>query len=122
MPSLRALLCVGLLLASGASADVIDGEELRDPTQPLFQSVVGGTESTVVPATNLAAGQYEVTFVRVSTTPVAIINRQRVTVGDVVGGATVIAIERGGVTLSVNEEERWIPVYGTNVTAPVLAQ
>ena len=68
---------------------------------------------TVVPAS------YDVSFVRAgSSSPMAVINEQRVTIGDVIGGALVTAIDRNGVTLLINDEERRVTLYATNVKSP----
>lgn len=120
------LLCVllGLAIARPSLADMIDGEELADPTRPLLQMQApervqegGGVESRLLPA------RYEVTFVRAgSTTPMAVVNDQRVTLGDVIGQATVIAIDRSGVTLRVNNQEQRVSLFTTNVKrAPAAA-
>lgn len=97
-------------------ADLIDGEELIDPTRPLFQNTsIISDQPSVVDTTG-----FELTFVRAgSTSPIAVINKQQVRLGDVIGGALVFAIDRNGVTLLRNNEEIRINVHGTGIKAPV---
>lgn len=102
-------------------AEEIDGEELVDPTRPFIVELDNDPDEailelvrTVVPAS------YDLTFVRAgSSSPIAIINNQQVTIGDLIGGAQVIAIDRSSVTLLINARERQINLYGTSVKAPV---
>lgn len=107
--------------ASNVHADLIDGEEFRDPTRPLFvrtQQVADGEVLSMI--RNVVPSSYDLSFVRASSSsPIAVINSERVTIGDVIGGATVVAIERSSVTLSVNGEERVISLYGESVKSPV---
>lgn len=103
-------------------ADMIDGEELADPTRPLAVNMVrSGAGEIAGVVSRVPATGFEVTFVRAgSSSPMAVINNQRVTLGDVVGGATVIAIDRSAVTLSIDDEERRVSLFTTNVkSAPV---
>lgn len=113
-----------LLLSSIVHGDVIDGEDLVDPTRPLMALTVeddsvdlGAIYRAVVPAS------FDLSFVRASSSnPMAVINNQRVTIGDVIGGATVAEISRSSVTLLVNGEERKIGLYDTSVKGAVLSQ
>lgn len=112
------MMTLALLLAAPLlRADVFDGEELADPTRPLVINQVrvgGGAVADIV--SRLPATSFEVTFVRAgSSSPMAVVNNQRVTLGDVVGGATVIAIDRSAVTLSIDDEERRVSLFATNV-------
>lgn len=65
------------------------GELLRDPTQPLFYRVSKPQKQAII---------LQGIMIR-KTGKEAIINGQRVTVGDVVSGAKVIAIEEGYITI-----------------------
>ena len=117
-------LITGTLQASQAMAEIIDGEELVDPTRPFYlepssgpvvfpQELTGGGVS----------GSFDVSFVKIgSSSAMAIVNSQRVSIGDVIGGATVVAIDRGGVTLMVNEQEQRIDMYPTDIKAPAVTQ
>ncbi len=112
----KLLLLIALGAVTQASADVIDGEELVDPTKPLFYDSRRGDETvsellrTVVPAS------FDISFIRAgSVDSVAVINNLRVSVGDVIGGAQVVAIDRGGVTLLIDDEERRISMYDSNI-------
>ncbi|MEQ8631150.1 MAG: hypothetical protein RL839_06675 [Gammaproteobacteria bacterium] len=99
------------------AADIVDGEEFIDPTRPLFLSGSDGDSGSDVLAIirNVIPSSYDISFIRAGNSPVAVINEERVTIGDVVGGATVVAIERSSVTLSLNGEERRISLYGDSI-------
>ena len=116
-------LLVAVLIFGGnlVYADLIDGEELRDPTRPIFTTGENNTEVQVLDMIrNVIPSSYDLSFVRASSTsPLAVINSERVSLGDVVGGATVVAIERSSVTLSINGEERVISLYSNDVKTPV---
>ena len=103
-----------------ADADLIDGEELPDPTRPLFVSSGDGADNSDVLAMirNVVPASFDLSFIRAGSSPIAVINQERVTVGDVIGGATVLGIERSSVTLSINGEERRISLYGDSIKAP----
>lgn len=114
---------LGLLVSSVTFADVIDGEELVDPTRPIFVNRSSPVEDDAVldMIRRVVPSSYDVSFVRASSSaPMAVINDQRVTIGDTIGGATVVAIDRNGVTLSINSEERRISLFGTSVKTPVV--
>ncbi len=121
--SKRRALIAALLVAgtsSAVQADLIDGEELQDPTRPLFLVAQGGSDQVLDMIRNVIPASYDVSFIRASSTsPMAVINSERVSVGDIVGGATVVAIDRSSVTLSVNGEERIISLYGESVKSAV---
>ena len=116
-------LLVIVLMASTSIADVIDGEELLDPTRPFQLTAVNDDAlildliRTVIPST------YDLSFVRAGGDhPIAVINQQQLTIGDVIGGAEVIVIDRGGVTLRVNNEEQRVSLYGVNVKSNTVSQ
>lgn len=107
------------MIASGqVVADIIDGEELVDPTRPV--SIEQIEDSTLVQGLirNVVPASFDVSFIRAgSSSPMAVINQQRVTIGDTIGGAEVLEIDRNGVTLLVGENERRISLYGVSVKA-----
>lgn len=110
-----------MLCAYSVNADLIDGEELVDPTRPLFVSSGSQSDSSSVLSLiqSIVPSSYDLSFIRAGSSPVAVINQERVTLGDVIGGATVVAIDRSSVTLSVNGEEQRISLYGDTIKAPV---
>jgi len=114
---LALLLLFGLCASPALPAEVVDGEDFIDPTRPLAltriqRPVVQGER----PDDGAVARQFEVTFVRAgSSVPIAVINDQRVTIGDTVGQATVVAIDRSGVTLSVHNQEQRVSLISTSV-------
>lgn len=111
-----------VLMTSASHGDLIDGEELVDPTRPLLASVeVGENRGTDVlnMIRNVLPSSYDVSFIRASSTnPIAVVNSERVTIGDNIGGASVVAIDRTSVTLSINGEERRISLYGDSIKRP----
>ena len=115
--SIIALAVCTFSICDSALADLIDGEELRDPTRPIFVAAESRSDDDVLQIIrNVIPASYDVSFIRASSTaPMAVINSERVSIGDTIGGATVVAIERSSVTLSVNGEERIISLYGESV-------
>ncbi len=122
--AVKSVLMMGLLVQMPALvfADQIDGEELVDPTRPLFFSMAPeseGSSAVMNMIRNVLPSSFEVSFIRASSTsPMAVVNSERVTIGDSIGGASVVAIDRSSVTLSVNGEERRISLYGDSVKSP----
>lgn len=114
---IRIGMAIGLVtVASLARAELIDGEDFVDPTRPLFyvdNSDVGVVDQifrTVVPAS------YDISFIRAGgDSSTAVINNVRVAVGDIIGGAEVILIDRDGVTLLIDDEERRINMYESRI-------
>lgn len=109
------------LSSSVACADLIDGEELVDPTRPLIMAVSLGQSNTDVMAMirNVLPTSFDVSFIRASgSSPMAVVNSERVTIGDSIGGASVVAIDRSSVTLSINGEERRVSLYGDSIKTP----
>lgn len=108
---LKGLIGPGLLMfAVLAPGDDLDS--LKDPTQPLRGSVKQTSDGDSV---MLTAGfidgfaSYKVVSILVSPSrKIAIVNGEQVQIGSVVDGASVVAIERDSVTLSVNNETRQI--------------
>lgn len=113
-----------LLVSAQTAAEVIDGEELVDPTVPLAELLIeneGIDLSTLFQ--NIVPSSFDLSFIRASNiNPMAVINDQRVTVGDFIGGATVTKISRSSVTLLIQDEERIIGLYDTSVKSAVLKQ
>ena len=120
----KKLTVLGLSLAALGSgqtaADVIDGEELADPTRPFTLSNTSDSSLVQELIRNVVPASYDLSFIRASgSAPMAVINQQRVTIGDIIGGAEVIAIDRSGVTLLIGEEERKISLYDVSVKTSV---
>lgn len=111
-----------ILMTSVSHGDLIDGEELVDPTRPLLAPVeIGENRGTDVinMIRNILPSSFDVSFIRASSTnPIAVVNSERVTIGDSIGGASVVAIDRTSVTLSINGEERRISLYGDSIKRP----
>ena len=116
-------LFVSVLLASTSMADVIDGETLVDPTRPI-QVTAANNDTLIVDLVRTdVPSNYDLSFVRAGGDhPIAVINQQQLTIGDVIGDAEVIVIDRGGVTLSVNDEEHRVSLYGVSVKSNTQSQ
>ncbi len=104
-------------------ADVIDGEELVDPTRPFQFAAVSDDASILDLIRTVVPSSYDLSFIRAGgDNPIAVINQQQLTIGDVIGGAEVIVIDRSGVTLRVNNEEQRISLYGISVKSNTVSQ
>ncbi len=90
---MRSLLpIIGLLVATS-----VEARDFRDPTRPYSPPVV---------ARAAVAKSFVVNAIFVSSRrQIAVINGQRVAVGDVVDGATVTRIEKHAITLDANGRE-----------------
>lgn len=114
------VMIIAALGLNGALADVIEGENLVDPTRPLL---AGSASPQPIPAVlsdsmDGAAASFQVSFIRASgTNPVAIVNNQRVTIGDSIGGAEIVAISRNRVTLLIDEQEQVLSIFDTALKA-----
>lgn len=109
------------LLFSQGFADEIDGEELVDPTRPFFVALNSNSDASILDLVRtVVPSSYDLTFVKAgSSSPIAIINNQQVTIGDLIGGALVVAIARNSVTLLINNQEREINLFSTSIKSPV---
>ena len=116
-------LFVSVLLASTSMADVIDGETLVDPTRPI-QVTAANNDTLIVDLVRTdVPSNYDLSFVRAGGDhPIAVINQQQLTIGDVIGDAEVIVIDRDGVTLSVNDEVHRVSLYGVSVKSNTQSQ
>ena len=121
------LLLVLLMSAVPAQAEMIDGEDLKDPTRPMGVSAAMEAEGNgrgvgsllaglLGGATDLLSGGYTVSFIRAGgTDPVAMINDQLVRAGDRVGEAEVVSIDRDRVSLRIDGEVREIMGFDSSV-------
>jgi|TARA_B100001971_G_C17706453_1_gene294309 hypothetical protein len=116
-----AFISVAFCLPLGA--EVIDGEDLVDPTRPFYSvSSTAATDSGPVTLSGaVSSGGFEVTFIRASSTlPLAVVNDERVTIGDLIGNAQVIGIDRGGVDLLIEgTEERRVELFSESIKETV---
>ena len=115
------------ITTAGVNAEVIDGEELADPTRPLQFSSQSGNEDDEPAVQNffrrIIPDTFSLSFIRAGgNTPMAIINQRQLTVGDIIDDAEVIAIDRDGVTLRTSDEEKRISLYGISVKSNVVGQ
>lgn len=116
-------LSLAALVSGQAAADVIDGEELADPTRPFALSIASDSSLVQELIRNVVPASYDLSFIRASgSAPMAVINQQRVTIGDIIGGAQVKAIDRSGVTLLIGDEERKISLYDVSVKTTSVSQ
>lgn len=102
----KIVMCFGLLLGCNfALAVEYTGGEFRDPFSslegqyPEAATAARGTEGYVLQGILWSA-----------TAPQAIVNGEVVKVGEVVGGGEVAAIDRRGVKLILNGEERYLSI------------
>lgn len=101
-----------------SGADLIDGEELNDPTRPFGRSL-----TTFVPAPTSSSRNFKVSFIRAGgESAVAVVNDERVAVGDLVDGALVTAIERDQVTLLISNVKVNVRLYQNSLKTAVSDQ
>jgi MSHA biogenesis protein MshK len=116
--SLAALMTLSWCL--GLSAANPDDQLIVDPTLPLFPR--GGTTSPATDASNAPGAQTEGYRLHSILTRggarVAVINSQRVQVGDAVGSAIVTAINEDSVTLDVAGRLQILNLYRTTIRTP----
>ena len=114
----RSLLVISLCLVTGlVNAEQIDGEELRDPTRPPSASL---ELTSLAP---IATRNYAVDFIRAGgDAPIAVVNGQRVGVGELVDGSLVMAITREHVTLLIGNNEVNVRLNEVRVATPVDAR
>lgn len=112
------LVCpIALAQSAGQQGQLIDGEYFRDPTQPAAVTQAA-RESLGVSAA--AATNFTVNFVRSGgSSPMAVINQQRLQIGDRIEGALLTDIRPGSVVLSINGFEQEISVFQQSVRRPV---
>jgi hypothetical protein len=118
-----------MLVAGAASSQVqrtqtIDGELLRDPTQPpamagavsvITDLVEVGGASLTLDRTN-----YVVSFIRTGgSQPVVVINNTTLTVGDEIEGARVVDIRSGEVVLAAQNQEFVLTTFSRPVREPI---
>ena len=107
------------LPSAGFSAQQINVQELTDPTRPFGAVELIANQGLDIDlfagVENLVAFSYDVSFIRAGTRPIAIINGKTVTVGDNVGQAEVLAIEKSAVTLIINDEKTIIATHESPV-------
>jgi hypothetical protein len=112
-------LAMAASMLSGAQAAATNDELLVDPTIPLGL-VIGpeGGEGDGEGSFDLLGmfTSYELSSVLIRAEDrIAVINEERVRVGDSVGGARVTAIEPGHVTLNVNGKIETLELYGASI-------
>lgn len=107
-------------LPAGAAEDV---ESLRDPTRPL--NFMPGEESTgtLIEGLENVFSSFRLNSVLIRDQDrIAVINDQRVRVGDQVGRATVTGIDNTRVVLDVDGEARVLELYGAPVKTLVAGE
>lgn len=113
----KCILLAVLMVGEQTLAEVIDGEELVDPTRPLTVEISAVTEEVLEELRTVIPPGYEVSFIRAGgSSPIAVINGQSVTIGELAGGATVVAIDRNGVTLlTMDDQEMRVGMSTINI-------
>lgn len=104
------------LLSTVVRAAGADDDLLVDPTAPLFADVAGDTSGgDLLPA---LAGfvRYQLSSILIREDDrVAVVNAQRVRVGDSIGSARVTAIDPGSVTIRVDGEQQTLQLYRDSI-------
>lgn len=102
------------------------GEELSDPTRPLnleMEEAQRFSEDLYEELQGVAVYNYKLSSVLIRAEDrFAVINDQRMRVGDSIGSATVIAIDTNSATLNVDGESKKLELFGGTVKTPVLGE
>ena len=117
------------MLAPVVQADLIGGEELRDPTRPAdvmmppsAEGAAGLLSGLINDAAGLLSRRYAVSFIRAGgSEPVAMINEQLVKAGDTIGEAEIIAIDADSVSLMINGEVQRVSSFDGSVKSKIEA-
>lgn len=120
-----AMVLLPALMAACVQAATMDDELLVDPTMPLGFTPTDSADDGGLNAGssfdlfNLFTG-YELSSVLIRTEDrIAVINDERVRVGDKVGSAVVASIEPGQVTLDVDGEIQTLKLYENSIKTRV---
>jgi len=105
-----------VLVATVARAASADDELLVDPTAPLFANAAGDTSSGDLLPAFAGFVRYELSSILIREDDrVAVVNAQRVRVGDSIGSARVTAIDPGSVTIRVDGEQQTLQLYRDSI-------
>ena len=117
--ALIVLVLLSVLVVYAVHAAPADDEDLVDPTQPLVFGVPAAQQEdkgSFFKDLQTAMQTYELNSVLIrSKDRIAVINKQRVRVGDMVGEAKVVNIEANSVTIEVNGISRELRLYNGSV-------
>lgn len=118
-----ATIVTGAAFAQAQRSQMIDGELLRDPTQPPSMGITAVISDIVeVGSASLTLDQasFMVSFIRTGgSQPVAVINNTTLTIGDEIEGARVVDIRNGEVVLSAQDQEYVLTTFSRPVREPV---
>lgn len=111
-----AALLLPVLLATVARAASPDDELLVDPTAPLFANTAGDNSSGDLLQAFAGFVRFELSSILIREDDrVAVVNAQRVRVGDSIGSALVTAIDPGSVTIRVDGEQQTLQLYRDSI-------
>lgn len=98
-----ALVLLTLSAVCGARAEMVNGEDLIDPTAPLL---LQASPTSSLLDIFVSSDNYEVTSILIRPSlRIAVINGKRARIGDIVGNAEVVNIENDSVLIRINGEE-----------------
>lgn len=117
-------MAAGTVSAQAQRSQMIDGELLRDPTQPptAAGAASGLTDLVEVGGATLTLDRanYVVSFIRTGgRQPVVVINNTTLTIGDEIEGARVVDIRSGEVVLAAQNQEFVLTTFSRPVREPV---
>lgn len=110
-----ALMACLLLCCSTMAAVVedVDGEELRDPTAPLYPA---GREDSAGEQAGLPTGSLRLSSILIRPNQrIAVINGRQLSVGDQVGSARVVSIETDVVTVESAGSRRQLRLHANSI-------
>jgi hypothetical protein len=104
------------LLSTVVRAASLDDELLVDPTAPLFADAAPVTAGGNLLPVLAGFVRYELSSILIREEDrVAVVNAQRVRVGDSIGSARVTAINPGSVTIRVDGEQQTLQLYRDSI-------
>ena len=107
------LLVTLVMLAATARAELVNGEDLIDPTAPFLLRADSNSPLLNVFAT---FNNYEVSSILIRPNlRLAVVNSQRVRVGDNIGNAEIVNIEQDRVTINLDGETRELMLHGGSI-------
>ena len=107
------LLVTLVMLAATARAELVNGEDLIDPTAPFLLRADSNSPLLNVFAT---FNNYEVSSILIRPNlRLAVVNSQRVRVGDNIGNAEIVNIEQDRVTINLEGETRELMLHGGSI-------
>lgn len=110
------LVLLSLFVVVNVRAELVNGEDLTDPTRPLDFDRQAISEGLNLGGIASRFNNYKVSSILIrQQLRIAVVNSQRVSIGDEIGNARVTDIDSESVTLDINGESRVIRLYENSI-------